>query len=97
MQLLIGMSMRRYLAPRGTAGLARSLVNGYSRVPAPPPKMIANTRFTYRPHFKDYCIARPCRGKNICKRVRSSQIQCGAYPGIVQPAQKLIKKTLGRL
>src|SRR5262245_65184531 len=45
MQLLIGMSIKRYFAPRGTAGFARSFVKGYSRVPAPPPKMIAKTRF----------------------------------------------------
>ena len=45
MQLLIGISIKRYFAPRGTAGFARSFVKGYSRVPAPPPKMIAKTRF----------------------------------------------------
>src|SRR6266403_1106842 len=40
-QLLIGMSTRRYLPASGTAGLARSFVKGNSRVPAPPPMMIA--------------------------------------------------------
>src|SRR6202011_1907496 len=43
-QLLIGMSTRRYLPPSGTAGLARSFVNGNSRVPAPPPITIASVR-----------------------------------------------------
>src|SRR6185295_328918 len=43
-QLLIGISTRRYLPPRGTAGLARSLVRGNSRVPAPPPITIDKTR-----------------------------------------------------
>src|SRR6266446_3569233 len=37
MQLEIGMSTKRYLPARGTAGFARSLVKGKSRVPAPPP------------------------------------------------------------
>ena len=35
MQLLMGMSMRRYFPAMGTAGLARSLVSGYRRVPCP--------------------------------------------------------------
>src|SRR3954464_2535971 len=39
MQLEIGMSMRRYLPPIGTAGLLRDLVRGYSRVPRPPPRI----------------------------------------------------------
>src|ERR1041385_9269781 len=39
MQLEIGMSTNRYLPASGTAGFARSLVNGKSRVPAPPPIM----------------------------------------------------------
>ena len=42
-QLLMGMSTRRYLPARGTAGLARSFVSGKSRVPAPPPMMTATT------------------------------------------------------
>ena len=45
-QLLTGMSIKRYLLARGTAGFARSLVRGYKRVPAPPPKIIPNTLFT---------------------------------------------------
>ena len=43
MQLLIGMSMRRYLPATGTAGLLRSLVSGYSRVPRPPPRIRLRT------------------------------------------------------
>src|SRR5271157_2008721 len=35
------MSTKRYLPASGTAGLARSLVKGNSRVPAPPPMMMA--------------------------------------------------------
>src|ERR1044071_535654 len=42
-QLLMGMSTSRYLPPRGTAGLARSLVSGKSRVPAPPPSTTLTT------------------------------------------------------
>src|SRR6266436_768585 len=44
-QLLIGISTMRYLPPSGTAGLARSLVNGKRRVPAPPPMMFASVRW----------------------------------------------------
>src|SRR6266567_832523 len=44
-QLLIGISTMRYLPPSGTAGLARSLVNGNKRVPAPPPMMMAKVRW----------------------------------------------------
>src|SRR5262245_22852408 len=43
MQLLMGMSMRRYLPPIGTAGLLRSIVRGYSRVPRPPPRIRLRT------------------------------------------------------
>src|SRR4051812_27165662 len=37
------MSIRRYLPPMGTAGFDRFRVSGNSRVPRPPPRMIANT------------------------------------------------------
>src|SRR5512135_3152588 len=43
MQFEIGMSTRRYFPARGTAGLARSLVSGKSRVPAPPPIITDST------------------------------------------------------
>src|SRR5579872_5468969 len=36
--------MMRYLPPKGTAGLARSLVSGESRVPLPPARTIPKTR-----------------------------------------------------
>src|SRR5882757_1481145 len=42
-QLLMGMSMRRYLPPIGTAGFERLRVSGNRRVPRPPPRMIART------------------------------------------------------
>ena len=42
-QLLIGMSIRRYLPPIGTAGFDRCCVSGKRRVPWPPPRMIART------------------------------------------------------
>jgi hypothetical protein len=42
----MGMSINRYFPAMGTAGLARILVKGYRRLPAPPPRMIAKTRFT---------------------------------------------------
>jgi hypothetical protein len=41
MQLEMGTSTNRYLPANGTAGLARSLVSGKRRVPAPPPMMTA--------------------------------------------------------
>ena len=36
--------MMRYFPPNGTAGLARSLVSGKSRVPFPPASTIPSTR-----------------------------------------------------
>src|SRR3982751_2652800 len=42
-QLLIGISIRRYLPPIGTAGLDRMCVSGKSRVPRPPPRMSVST------------------------------------------------------
>ena len=43
MQLLMGMSTSRYFPAIGTAGLARSFVNGNSRLPSPPPMITPNT------------------------------------------------------
>src|SRR6267142_5253892 len=43
MQLEMGISTRRYLPARGTAGLARSFVRGNSRVPWPPPMITEST------------------------------------------------------
>ena len=37
--LVIGMSISRYLPAKGTAGFARILVSGNSRVPRPPPRI----------------------------------------------------------
>src|SRR5690606_31244925 len=45
MQFEIGTSTRRYFPASGTAGLARSLVRGKSRVPAPPPRITASVSF----------------------------------------------------
>src|SRR5688500_2683776 len=45
MQLLMGISMRRYFPAIGTAGFERSLVSGCSRDPRPPPMMIPKTSF----------------------------------------------------
>src|ERR1017187_6467097 len=44
MKLLSTKSMMRYLPPKGTAGLARSLVRGQSRVPLPPARTMPSTR-----------------------------------------------------
>src|SRR5215212_9653803 len=41
-QPLIGTSMSRYLPPIGTAGFERKAVNGNSRDPCPPPRMMAS-------------------------------------------------------
>ncbi len=43
MQFDRGMSMILYLPAKPTAGLARLSVSGYSRVPRPPPRIIAVT------------------------------------------------------
>src|ERR1041384_1605597 len=45
MQLLMGMSMRRYFPAIGTAGFERILVNGCRRDPRPPPIMTPRTSF----------------------------------------------------
>src|SRR5437867_28549 len=45
MQLLMGMSMRRYFPAMGTAGFERNLVNGCRRDPRPPPIMTPRTSF----------------------------------------------------
>src|SRR5208282_5604256 len=45
MQLLRGMSISRYMPPKGTAGLDRSSVSGISRVPLPPAMMTVSTSF----------------------------------------------------
>jgi hypothetical protein len=45
MQLLIGISTKRYLPAIGTAGLLLLAVKGDNLVPAPPPKITATTDF----------------------------------------------------
>src|SRR5208283_5664635 len=47
MQLEMGISTRRYLPANGTAGLARSLVNGNRRLPCPPPMMTDKTALVF--------------------------------------------------
>src|SRR5262245_47062354 len=42
MQLLMGISMRRYCPATGMAGLLRALVSGNNRVPRPPPRIRHN-------------------------------------------------------
>src|SRR5437763_3735199 len=59
-QLLIGMSMRRYLPATGTAGLLRSIVSGNSRVPRPPPRMRLRTSLM----LLVYCFACGIANKN---------------------------------
>ena len=49
---------RRQGRTSGTAGLARFLVSGYSRVPAPPPRMMPNT-FWWLPRQCRAASARP--------------------------------------
>src|SRR5580658_14521 len=44
MKLLRTKSMIRYLPPKGTAGLARSFVNGNNLVPLPPASTMPRTR-----------------------------------------------------
>src|SRR5690349_6039722 len=43
----MGISTRRYLPANGTAGLARSLVNGNRRVPWPPPMITESTLLVF--------------------------------------------------
>ena len=58
-QLLMGMSMRRYLPPIGTAGFERCSVSGNSRVPWPPPRMRASTS-RMRSVYGDFACRRTC-------------------------------------
>src|SRR5579871_5464506 len=51
MQLLIGRSISRYLPAIGTAGLLRSCVRGYRRVPRPPPRIRLKTLCIGSPRF----------------------------------------------
>src|ERR1035437_379064 len=53
MKLLNTKSIIRYLPPKGTAGLARSLVSGPNRIPLPPARTMPNTRI--RIGFMPYC------------------------------------------
>ena len=45
MQLLMGISTKRYLPAMGTAGFDLLAVNGYNLEPAPPTKIIATVCF----------------------------------------------------
>src|SRR3990172_1566552 len=56
--LLIGMSIRRNLPPIGTAGLARYLVSGQSRVPWPPPRIAVMT-FRMTASLRALTLCRP--------------------------------------
>src|SRR6266540_1972376 len=60
MKLLRTKSMIRYLPPKGTAGLARSLVSGWRRVPFPPASTIPSTRscISLRPIFSIRAVVR---------------------------------------
>ena len=57
MQFEIGMSTMRYLPASGTAGFARSLVSGKSRVPAPPPMMTERTLLVFGDILAVPCVA----------------------------------------
>jgi hypothetical protein len=64
-QPLIGTSMSRYLPPIGTAGFERKAVNGNSRDPCPPPRMMASVSW-FMPARR--CATRP-------RSVQSGQVQ----------------------
>src|SRR5437016_6319917 len=68
MQLLMGMSMRRYLPAMGTAGLLRSIVRGYRREPRPPPRIRLST----------FCMA---GGPPRVRLVREDMVAHGAPRG----------------
>src|SRR6266849_8846922 len=60
MKLLSTKSTTRYLPPKGTAGLARSLVSGKSRVPLPPARTIPSTRSLMSMHLRAAGDPSPC-------------------------------------
>jgi len=74
MQLLMGTSIRRYAPPMGTAGLARCLVRGYRRVPAPPPRMMAAS--TNRQTTPCHTTSGDTFGCTQCKAIRRLQDSC---------------------
>src|ERR1051326_344581 len=86
MQLEMGISTRRYLPARGTAGLARSFVNGKRRVPCPPPMITESTLLVFADCRPVYDIAKP-RGCSIPMRasyrplsVQRARVICNEYP-----------------
>src|SRR5262245_30181788 len=50
-QLLIGISISRYLPPMGTAGFDRRCVSGNRRLPRPPPSTMVTTSFMGLPFY----------------------------------------------
>src|SRR3970040_1188444 len=63
-------SMMRYLPPNGTAGFARSLVNGKRRSPRPPAKTTPRTSTVFPPDWRD----------GLYRRAPGLSIYYGALP-----------------
>ncbi len=82
------MSTSRNLPPKGTAGLARLAVRGYSRWPLPPPRMI-DTIFATRCPLKIYAVGfqrsrrveSPARTgrRTIVRATPCGTVRCGAW------------------
>src|ERR1700722_12480810 len=88
MQLLIGMSISRYLPATGTAGLLRCNVKGYSRVPRPPPRIklrtsnIAPHRFRGRGRSAGHSGQRESNyAKGEALQSEKSSFPAQVYPG----------------
>src|SRR5712671_3692009 len=92
MQLLMGMSMRRYLPPMGTAGSLRFFVSGYRRVPRPPPRITLRTFSIGRATF----MGARATGATIARDVIDGIATALACPQRNRQAVRLASFTAGR-
>src|SRR5579872_164671 len=76
-KLLSTKSTMRYFPPKGTAGFARSLVSGESRVPFPPARTIPNTRM--RIAFQALFFQAPGRRAMADDRIRYGFSRCAGF------------------
>src|SRR5215510_8238815 len=90
MLLLRGMSTRRYLPAKGTAGLQRSLVKGNSRSPLPPPSTTPNTSEGLALISASASLFSRCRApcgdyrESIFKKEVEKVSECGKEPPVSQ-------------
>src|SRR5919201_1487752 len=98
MQLLIGMSISRYLPAIGTAGLLRYWVRGYSRLPRPPPRINVRTSSMADPFGSRPRENQRSRPAGRLHRVVNGLYDDGAVPDHerVSPVLDLGRRAAGR-